>query len=260
MHLGLIGYGNIGQELIRRMPRDVVSEITVLQRRETTPKQGIMFVHSITDLIDARPSLVVECAGHAAAENYLIPLLQAGLPVMPASLGVFSDESFLQDARAAAQQSQSELIIPSGAIGGLDILRAVATSSDAQATYRGTKPPSAWKGSPAEEVVELDTLTEQKVFFTGSARDAAAAYPKNANVVAALALAGPGFDRVSVELIADPAATSNEHSYEVMSSICSYHMTIQNAASAGNARTSETTILSLLCEVQAFSQRIGHGT
>jgi len=255
MHLGIIGNGNIGQALIQRVSSDTVSEITVLNRRRAGTYDGTRFVQHIKDLIAAKPSLVVECAGHAAARASLIPLLDAGIPIIPASLGVFSDQEFFDATRAATKNNGSEIIFPSGAIGGLDVLRAVSVAGDVRVTYRGVKPPAAWMGSPAEDLVDLDTLSDRAVFFSGSAREAASAFPKNANVVAALALAGPGFDTVGVELIADPKARGNTHSYDVTSPVCRYQMSIENAASSGNARTSETTILSLLQEVQAFAKR-----
>lgn len=257
MHLGLIGFGNIGRALAQRLPRDVVDGFTVLLARPEPDVPGIAFTQSVDALIASAPALVVECAGHAAARSHLVPLLEAGISVMPASLGVFTDDDFLQAVRAAAARSRSTVIFPAGAIGGLDLLRALSAQGPVQVRYRGIKPPAAWRGSPADTLVDLAGLTERTVFFSGSARAAAATFPKNANVVAALALAGPGFENVEVALIADPAASGNTHSYSVASAVCSYDMTIENAASAGNARTSETTILSLLSEVQTFAQRLG---
>ena len=255
MHVGLIGFGSIGRALVQRMPQGLVSEFTVMQRRSTTdPVPSVSFVTSLPDLLARNPDLVVECAGHEALRDYLPDILMAGIPAVPASLGAFSDPDFLRIAQSAAKAGRCSLIFPSGAIGGLDILRALLHAGDVQVSYRGTKPPRAWKGSPAEAKLDLDRLTERTVFYEGTAGDAARDYPKNANVVAALALAGPGFDKVRVELIADPDATGNTHSYDVSSPVCSYHMTIDNAASKGNARTSETTVLSLIEEVRIFAQ------
>lgn len=255
MHLGLIGFGSIGRTLVHRMPPGLVSGFTVLQRRSTSePVPSVSFVTSLPDLLARTPDLVVECAGHQALRDHLADILMAGIPVVPASLGAFSDPDFLRTAQSAAKAGRCALIFPSGAIGGLDLLRALSHAGDVQVSYRGTKPPLAWKGSPAEAQLDLDRLTERTVFYAGTARDAARDYPKNANVVAALALAGPGFDGVRVELVADPDAAGNTHSYDVTSPVCSYHMTIDNAASKGNARTSETTVLSLIDEIRTFAQ------
>lgn len=252
MHLGLIGFGSIGRALVERMPSDVVSEITVLQRRPVTEQvPKVTFVADLSDILARHADVIVECAGHQALHAYLPKILSAGVPIIPASLGAFSDPDLLVLTEAFPAQT----IFPSGAIGGLDILRALAGAGDVDVIYRGIKPPKAWKGSPTAAQIDLDALTDRKVFFSGTAREAAQSYPKNANVVAALALAGPGFEGVQVELIADPAAEGNTHRYEVASPVCRYEMKIVNAATAGNARTSETTILSLLEEVKAFSKR-----
>ncbi|MEL6886786.1 MAG: aspartate dehydrogenase [Pseudomonadota bacterium] len=259
MHLGLIGYGSIGRALVDRMPDGVVSEYSVLVRRAVAPEPGVAFIAQLDELLNRRPDLIVECAGHDALRDCLLPALGAGIPVIAASLGAFSDDGFLTSAWDAARANSSELILPSGAIGGLDILRAVAGAGDVQVSYRGIKPPAAWQGSPAEGQVNLDTLDARTVFFSGTGREAVQRFPRNANVVAALALAGPGFDAVQVELIADPQATGNSHSYTVTSALCTYHMAIDNAPSTGNARTSETTVLSIVQEVLAFARRPGRG-
>ncbi len=81
-------------------------------------------------------------------------------------------------------------------------------------TYRGRKPVASWRGTPAETVLDLDTLKDTRIHFRGTAREAARLYPKNANVTASVALAGIGFDATEVELVADPACTSNCHELE----------------------------------------------
>jgi aspartate dehydrogenase len=103
-------------------------------------------------------------------------------------------------------------------------------------------------------VIDLDALDGPATFFTGSAREAAAAYPKNANVAATLALAGAGFDKTRVALIADPSASGNLHAYEVRSPLATYSFQVENRASPGNARTSAATIYSALREIR---NRIG---
>ncbi|MEM7614725.1 MAG: aspartate dehydrogenase domain-containing protein, partial [Pseudomonadota bacterium] len=110
-------------------------------------------------------------------------------------------------------------------------------------------------GSPAEAAIDLGGLREATTFFCGTGREAALAYPKNANVVAALALAGAGFDRMRVELVADPQATANQHSYRVDAPDCQYSMAIEAKGSAANARTSVTTVLSILQEISAYEVR-----
>ena len=260
MHLGLIGYGSIAQSLIPLLPIAQVTRVTVLVRdtppmrsRETqgslTDGPEVNFITSLDAMISVQPDVIVECASHGAVIQHAPDVVRAGIDLILALVGTLADSDLHKIIKDAAQTGPAELIIPTGAIGGLDLLKVLSATQDVQVTYQGIKPPAAWKGSPAETCVDLERLTARTVFFAGTGREAALTFPKNANVVAALALAGAGFDEMQVELIADPAATSNIHAYQVTSRLCSYKIEIENTANPNNARTSMTTVLSILEEV-----------
>jgi aspartate dehydrogenase len=264
MRLGLIGFGNIATTLVGLLPASPVTQVTALVRpgseeRFREAAKGdlaigtVDFVSSLEVLLAAAPELVVECAGHGAVAEHGPAVLAAGVDLITASVGALADDALHEALRTAAADAPARLILPSGAIGGLDILSALAPAGDLQVTYRGTKPPAAWKGSPAEKAIVLDEVAARTRFFSGTAREAARQYPKNANVVAALALAGAGFDRTRVELVADPAATGNSHAYTVVSPICRYDMEITATSSPGNPRTSATTVYSILAEIRRFA-------
>jgi aspartate dehydrogenase len=252
MHLGLIGYGSIGRALVALLTVEDVTKITVLVRStalnsSTNSTSGIpiQFVTSLTDLLKDEPLVVVECAGHTAVATYAQAILEAGTDLIVASVDAFADADLHDGVIAAAKAGGAKLILPTGAIGGLDLLQVLATHGDVDVTYRGVKPPQAWKGSHADKITDIDALTEPMTFFQGSAREAARAYPKNANVVAVIALSGAGFDTMKVALIADPSATTNTHAFEVTSPLCRYTIEIANTATADNPRTSMTTVASL---------------
>lgn len=262
MHLGLVGYGAIGAALLRLAVGDL-SRITVLAR----PGRGAEAGHALAadgiaaevvetagDLIASRPDLIVECAGHGAVRDAALPALRAGIDVILVSVGALADAALETALRRAAAEGGAKLILPAGAIGGIDLLAALATAGGCEVTYRGTKPPAAWRGTPAEAAVDLAALTAPATFFTGTAREAAAMYPKNANVAATLALAGAGFEATRVELVADPAAPGNLHAWSVRSPVASCEMRIENRATPGNAKTSATTVHSVL---RAIRNRIG---
>ncbi|WP_323764134.1 aspartate dehydrogenase [Marinovum sp.] len=271
MRLGLIGYGNISRHLVRLLSGELTEQFTVqvrpqaleaarAQSRGTGGPGPIEFVTSREALQSAHPDLVVECAGQSAVDRHVEPLLLAGIDCLIVSVGALADAELHDRLTLAAGRGASRMILPCGAIGGLDLLAALSSAGSVEVTYRGAKPPAAWKATPAENHVRHDGLTAPTTFFTGTAREAARLFPQNANVVAALALAGPGFEGISVELIADPSATGNRHSYEVRSPICSYTVDIENAASEGNARTSTATVFSLLHEIRSYAAaRIARG-
>lgn len=259
MHLALIGHGAIGRTLLSRLDEDPVGKLTLLVRpgrvaqAEEELEAGAAGVCRVTEDVDelaaARPDMVVEAAGQGAVAAYAPALLEAGLTVVIASVGSLADADLHRRLITAAAANGGRLVVPSGAIGGIDLLAAIAHAGDLRVRYSGTKPPGAWRGTPAEEAIDLSTLDRAVTFFEGNARDAARAYPKNANVAATLALAGAGFEATDVSLVADPQASGNRHSYSVESSLARFSVNIEGAASQGNAKTSITTVFSLLREV-----------
>ena len=128
--------------------------------------------------------------------------------------------------------------VAAGGVGGLS-----------RVTYRGRKPPAGWRGSAAEEKLDLDALPEAAVHFRGNARDAALEYPQNANVAASIALAGVGFEETRVELIADPDATRNVHEILAEGEFGSFEFRIEGASLPGNPRSSALTAMSVVREI-----------
>lgn len=219
MNIGIVGFGAIGQTLYRLIAKHA-SEIRVdavvdrAQRHDALRDQlmpGTRFVSSVTELLASKPALVIECAGHAVLKSAGAEVLAAGSDLLVASVGALADTSIESALRNAARASGAKIRIPSGALGGLDVLGAARLAGIDSVVYTSNKAPRAWKGTPAEEMVDLDNLTEAKTFFTGDAREAALRFPQNANVAAAVALGGIGFERTVVHLMANPAATGNRH-------------------------------------------------
>lgn len=249
MHVGIIGYGNIARALTGHLAGLGVTDITALVRPGSQVQADVTLVTDIDALLATQPDVVVECAGHAAVRALGPAVLRAGLPLVVVSVGALADRA-LHETLLEAQHGAGRMIFPIGAIGGLDLLSTLALAGDVTVTYRGTKPPAAWKGSPAEGRVNLDGLAQPTTFYQGSARDTARDFPKNANVVAALALAGAGFDATRAELVAAPSATGNTHSFDVISPLCRYSMQIAAQPSPDNPRTSATTAWSVVTEIK----------
>jgi len=192
---------------------------------------------------------VVECAGHNAVEENVIHVLSSGIDTVVISVGALSDPDLAESINQAAIQGNSRLIIPAGAIGGIDLLASLNKFGDLEVSYRGIKPSSAWAGTSAASNIDLNAISEPTTIFSGSAREAAQKYPKNANVAATIAMAGAGFDKTKAELIADPNATANIHEYTVNCPLASYTIRIEGKPSKGNAKTSATTVYSIMREI-----------
>ncbi|MEM1361343.1 MAG: aspartate dehydrogenase [Pseudomonadota bacterium] len=250
LHVGLIGFGSIGSTLAEFVTKDPALahvRLTILVRKgRNTP---FATVDDTEALLTSAPDLIIECAGHSAAKDIVPNCLLAGRDTVVASIGALADDALHDRLVTCAAEGGARLILPAGAIGGIDLLSALRPSGITEVVYEGRKPPKAWKGSPAEKACDLEALTEATTFFEGSARHAALSYPKNANVAATLALAGLGFDGMRAKLIADPAAPGNTHTCLVTAGGADYQIVITGKAAPGNARTSIATVYSLLREI-----------
>ncbi|MDB5903375.1 MAG: putative L-aspartate dehydrogenase [Betaproteobacteria bacterium] len=211
---------------------------------------------SLDELLGWGPELVVECAGHAALAEHGAAVLTRGVDLLVASVGALARPELESALRAAALTGGTHIRIPSGAIGGLDALASARVGGLDSVRYVGRKPVNAWRGTPAEKVIDLDTVTTATVIFEGSARDAALTYPQNANVTAATALAGIGFDATHVTLYADPAARGNEHQIDAEGRFGSFRFSVINVPLPENPKTSSLAAYSLLRCVLAPAETI----
>lgn len=252
--VALIGHGAIGRALADALT-DLPLAILVRPGREGVHEAATSDPACLTEA-----PLVVEAAGHAALAAHGPTVLEAGGALIAASVGALADDGLRAALEGAATAGGGRLILPPGAVGGVDILAALSLRGPVDVIYTGRKPPAAWAGTPAEDAARaagpggLAALTAPLTIFEGSAREAALAFPKNANVAATLALAGPGLDATRVRLVADPAATGNAHEWAATGDFGRVAFAVEAAAIGGNARTSATTAWSL---VRAVRNEIG---
>ena len=204
----------------------------------------------------ANPSGPLRLAYAEAVDDAVRAAYAAGIDVITLSLGALADEGLARDLAAAAEAGGARLHLASGAIGALDALRAGAAGGLRSVCYTGRKPPKGWAGSPAEDVLDLSSLTTPAAHFEGSARQAALRYPKNANVAAAVALAGLGFDQTQARLVADPTAAGNIHEVEAEGNFGSFRFEITGASLPDNPRSSALAAMSVLAEVRRLRARV----
>ena len=252
--IALIGYGSIGMavhRLLREHAGQSVEVVGILVRDRTralqeAPEEAPLLVEKLHDLLGRHPTLVVECAGHEAVDAHAAAVLQAGIDLLLVSVGALADAGREQTLLHAARSNHKRLILPSGAVGGIDWLSAARTAGLRQVTYRSRKPPAAWAGSAAAGQIDLAGLSSATVFFRGSAREAALQYPRNANVAATIALATLGFGDTQVELIADPEVTNNVHEIEADGDGGRMALRLEGVPEARNPRSSVMTAHSVV--------------
>jgi aspartate dehydrogenase len=254
-----IGWGAINTRVgallaQRRSAIDIVGIATIdtPAARALIP-EGILFLGSPHQLAALKPDLVVEAAGRAAIEHWAPAALAASSEMIIASTSALCGDALLRRLIAIAEQHGSRILVPSGAIGGVDALASAAVLGLHEVVHQIVKPPVAWKGTPAEKLINLDTLSERRVFFSGTAREAAGLYPQNANATVVTSLAGIGLDKTRVELVADPASTINGHRIAARGAFGRMEITLENNPLATNPKSSELTALSL---VRLIEQRV----
>ena len=252
--IAVVGCGAIGSAVIALLRDDADVRVTQVIVRGSQIRQARALCESaapfarVLDALDLaeRPDLLVECAGHSAVGEHVIPALEAGIAAVVASIGALHGDGGLLRLESAATQGATQVSLVSGAIGGIDALAAARIGGLASVAYTGRKPPLGWRGTPAEAVCDLASLREPKVIFEGSARDAARLYPKNANVAATVSLAGLGFDRTHATLIADPGVQRNVHRLVAEGTFGRLDLTLEGEPLPANPKTSALTVYSVV--------------
>jgi aspartate dehydrogenase len=241
--VGLIGFGALARQVVATLGEDLIHWVILLRESSSdVPPKSAVIVRDVEALLVERPQVVIEAAGQASVAACVPRLLFAGVPVVVASIGALAEAETATAIAEARKASGARLVIPSGAIGGLDYLAAVAHLPGAKIEYRLKKPIAAWRAEL--EALGLSDLTEPVVLFEGSPAEAARLYPKNTNAVFTAALVSDPVE-ISVAVIADPALTTNVHEIEVESSAGRALFRFANAPSPDNPKTSAVTGLSL---------------
>ena len=272
MRLGILGCGNIGRYVMRNLGREELKGFAlariadVVEKGETlralSAQYGCPYTTDPGSLTGAGLDVVLEAANPAAATQYLPPLLRAGVHVLAMSVGAFADPVFLRTARQAARDGRSRLLLPTGAIAGLDYLKAAQLVGLREVEMLVTKAPRALVGAPyfTQHPRDLAALREPAVVFEGSAAEAIQGFPANVNVAVALSLASLGPEAVRVKVVCDPAATETRYEIRARGATGSLRIELCNLVSPENPRTSFQACVSALATLQRFSDPVQIGS
>lgn len=242
-----------GAALVAVSANDKVRAASRVSDFATPP--AILPLEELANAVD----VVVECAPAAVFEAVATPTLEQGKTLMPLSVGALLQHPALIE---TASTKGGRIIVPTGAIIGLDTVRAMAVGEIHSVTLMTRKPPAGLVGAPhlVENQIEVDQLTEPKQVFQGSAREAAIGFPANVNVAAALALAGLGPDQTQVEVWADPTIDRNIQAVRIASDSGEAEMTMRNIPSVENPRTGRIVANSVIATLIRLTAPLVAGT
>jgi len=266
MSVGIAGLGTIGMPVARALAAGIPGLDLVgvasgrRERAEARLREaGISVpVVSIADLV-ARAEVIVECAPGAAFRAIAEAALGAGRVLVTVSGAALMDAPELVD---LAKRTGGRIVLVTGALLGLDAVRAAAEGNLHSVRIISRKPPRSLRGAPylVARDFDVESVTEATRVFEGSARDGARGFPANLNVAAALSLAGLGPDKTRLEIWADPAVTRNTHTIEVDADSASFTMTIENVPSVENPATGQITPLSVIAALRGLVAPLRVGT
>jgi aspartate dehydrogenase len=251
--IGIIGCGTIGSQLASVVDAGQVKNanlvslfdiVTGSAKNLSSKLQGApRAFDDFEGFMSQDCDVVVEAASQEAARKFARPVLDAGCDLLLMSVGALADKELL----VSLQASRGRICVPTGAIAGIDAIRAVKHLLET-VTLTTTKAPKALAGAPFFETgdIKLDAIKERTVIYEGPAADAVRQFPANVNVAAVLSLAGIGFDRTRVRIVADPAFTTNQHEITATGSFGKFLFTVNNLPSPGNPKTSYLAVLSAI--------------
>jgi len=223
---------------------------------------GVPFVVGAQELIASGPEIVIEAASHDAVREHAEQLLSAGIAVIVLSGGALHDDALRERLERVSKARRAPLYVPSGGIGGLDALKAACAAGVDEVSIAVTKPPAAWKGIPYVErlKIDLDRLEGPVTLFEGTAREGVPHFPANVNIAAVLSLAGIGFDRTRLKVVADPALKFNTHFIKVKGRTGTIDLRFESVPSPDNPKTAMLACYSALAAFRQFSSPVRYGT
>ena len=268
MDICIMGCGAIGSVLARATHRmkgvDGIYLLDMDPDQSRRLSSGIPGSVVLTDTasIPGHVGLVIEAASQEAVRTSAQGILDRGIDLMIMSVGALMDPLLYQELQATAAARGSRIYIPSGAIGGVDIINAASVESITELSLKTSKPPRGLANISfiTAAGIDVEKIERPTVVFDGSAGEAVEKFPLNINVASLLALAGPGRERTRVRIIVDPDIERNTHEISMRGDFGEMKCTIRNKPHPENPKTSYLAALSAIAMVKRIVGVVSIGT
>ncbi len=265
--IGLVGCGTIGTKLAQEIQSRFRGIARLSGIYDCDPQKAIRLSHRLSAPVPflspreivARCSIIIEAASSQAVGELLPHVIRHRKVILVMSTGgLLKQRKLLEKAR----RLKIPIYLPSGALVGLDGIKAAAIGRLRRVTLTTRKPPRAFAGAPgiARKRISISSIRSPRLLFQGSANQAVAAFPQNINVAATLALAGIGPVRTRVRIIADPSVRQNIHEVEALGEFGRLTTRTENKPAKENPRTSQLAVFSAIATLQQILQPVRVGT
>jgi aspartate dehydrogenase len=267
LRIGIVGCGAIGQEIARAIDDGLVAvELCAVcdvdRTRAEALAQSLRAGPRVLEQVELirEADLVIEATSQAVAPGIIREVLAASRDVLVMSVGGLLKH--YDELRGLAERVGRRIYVPSGAIAGLDAVKAAMVGSVSTVVLTTRKPPKGLAGAPyvVENKIDLEGLREATVIFSGPAEKAVPAFPANINVAAALSLAGIGAARTLVRIIADPGCERNTHEIEAEGDFGRLLLRAENVPSPSNPKTSRLAALSAVALLRRLTATVVVGS
>lgn len=259
MKIGLIGCGTIGQFLLQKINQERalpnIEVVAVFDEREKSVeklnKLASRYTFDVYQTLDsflkAPVDLVVECATIASVNDYASQVIEKK-NLLVISIGALANQTLYEQLEEIAKLHHTKLYLPTGAVGGLDLIKAANGLGGLRTVSLTSRKPIEALGS--------QQITTETILFQGTAKEAIEKFPKNANVAIAISLAGVGVEKTTVRMIADPLVQRNVHTIQLEGEFGQAELVIENNPSPSNPKTSYLTSLSILSVIQSLDGQV----
>jgi aspartate dehydrogenase len=258
MNIGIIGCGAIGSTLAKAAEEmKEVNEIYLFDKSHVCSRvleERLSKVKSILnfDELLEKSDFIIEAASQEAVILFGEKILKAKLDILIMSIGALVDDSLRESLKKAAMENKCRIFLPTGALCGVDGLSSAAVEGITEVLLITTKPPSALEDAAyiKEKSIDLKNIKEPTIVFEGNAREAVKLFPKNVNVAATVSLAGIGFEKTKVKIIADPDTNQNHHKIMAKGKFGTMSAEMNNVPFERNPKTSKIAAQSAIAAMK----------
>ncbi len=252
-NLAIIGSGSLGSIIARVVSQNLSDEyeiVGVLSGRienaiKLADEIGCKAYKTLNEIIDDKPDYIIEAASIDVFKEIRVEILANGINLIPLSVGALADKEFYNNLETAASKNKSRIHVPSGAVGGFDVLSASMLMEDAEVSIVSEKSPESLNGAP---LLKGRKLSEEKAeeIFSRSAKEAIKHFPENVNVAVITALATTGVENTKVSINSIPGFESNKHEIKLLGETMKINVVVETKPSKNNPKSSTLAAYSVI--------------